>query len=70
MLEVVRWYVSTLYGSYGYRSAEGRLEKKPYNPILGEQFFCKWEDENTDYKKVTLTAEQGKFLHGFRESNH
>jgi hypothetical protein len=64
MLEVVRWFISTLYGSYAYRSTEGRIEKKPYNPILGEQFFCKWEDPNSLYKKVTLVAEQGKETKG------
>ena len=60
MLEVARWYVSTLYGSYGSRSEEGHFERKPYNPILGEQFFCTWEDVNSKYKKITLVAEQGR----------
>ncbi|SAM03677.1 hypothetical protein [Absidia glauca] len=41
MLAVVRWFMSTLYGSYASRCTNGLNEKKPYNPILGEQFKCK-----------------------------
>lgn len=40
MLAVVRWFMSTLYGSYASRCTNGLNEKKPYNPILGEQFKC------------------------------
>lgn len=32
--------MSTLWGSYASRCTNGLTEKKPYNPILGEQFFC------------------------------
>jgi len=39
MVAVLRWFVSTLYGSYYSRCAKG-FEKKPYNPVLGEEFFC------------------------------
>ncbi|KAJ2669030.1 Oxysterol-binding protein 4 [Coemansia spiralis] len=42
---VARWFVSTLYGSYNKRVAESNSgEKKPFNPILGEQFFATWDD--------------------------
>ncbi|KAI8089406.1 uncharacterized protein BX664DRAFT_297090 [Halteromyces radiatus] len=40
MLAVVRWFMSTLWGSYASRCTNGLNEKKPYNPILGEQFKC------------------------------
>ncbi|KAF8983778.1 Oxysterol binding protein [Entomortierella lignicola] len=32
------------------------MEKKPYNPILGEQFFAQWSDESIG--DTTLKAEQ------------
>ncbi|KAJ2557382.1 Oxysterol-binding protein 4 [Coemansia sp. RSA 1933] len=42
---VARWFVSTLYGSYNKRVAESNSgEKKPFNPILGEQFLGSWDD--------------------------
>ncbi|KAI7865840.1 hypothetical protein BDF14DRAFT_1729488 [Spinellus fusiger] len=41
MLAVTRWFMSTLWGSYASRCTHGLNEKKPYNPILGEQFKCK-----------------------------
>lgn len=44
MLAVARWFMSTLWGSYASRCTNGQTEKKPYNPILGEQFHCKLGD--------------------------
>ncbi|CDH53736.1 oxysterol binding protein [Lichtheimia corymbifera JMRC:FSU:9682] len=44
MLAVTRWFMSTLWGSYASRCTNGQHEKKPYNPILGEQFLCKLGD--------------------------
>lgn len=44
MVAVTRWFISTLYGSYYERCSEGS-EKKPYNPILGEEFFCCWDEK-------------------------
>ncbi|KAF9110271.1 Oxysterol binding protein [Mortierella sp. AM989] len=56
LLKCTRWFIATLYSSYGVRSTNGGIEKKPYNPILGEQFFAKWSDENIG--DTTLQAEQ------------
>ncbi|KAI9265609.1 hypothetical protein BY458DRAFT_457883 [Sporodiniella umbellata] len=44
ILAISKWFISTLYGSYASRCTEGKFEKKPYNPILGEQFSCKMGD--------------------------
>ncbi|ORX52675.1 Oxysterol-binding protein [Hesseltinella vesiculosa] len=44
MLAVTRWFMSTLWGSYASRCTNGLNEKKPYNPILGEQFNCMMGD--------------------------
>ncbi|KAF7721022.1 Oxysterol binding protein [Apophysomyces ossiformis] len=44
ILSVTRWFISTLWGSYASRCTDGSSEKKPYNPILGEQFHCSLED--------------------------
>ncbi|KAJ1647503.1 Oxysterol-binding protein 4 [Coemansia asiatica] len=54
---VTRWFVSTLYGSYNKRVAESNLgEKKPFNPILGEQFFASWDDP--EYGETKFVCEQ------------
>ena len=39
LINVVRWFISQLHGSYASRVPE----KKPYNPILGEQYFANSE---------------------------
>lgn len=44
ILAICRWFISTLYGSYASRCTDGKYEKKPYNPILGEQFHCTMGD--------------------------
>lgn len=54
MLAVTRWFMSTLWGSYASRCTNGQHEKKPYNPILGEQFLCKLGD-------VECVCEQGNW---------
>ncbi|KAI1321299.1 glycerol ethanol, ferric requiring protein [Mortierella claussenii] len=57
LLNATRWFISTLYGSYTSRSTTAGMEKKPYNPILGEQYFAKWTgDEETG--DTVLRAEQ------------
>ncbi|KAF8923606.1 hypothetical protein EDD21DRAFT_367516 [Dissophora ornata] len=57
LLNATRWFISTLYGSYTSRSTTAGMEKKPYNPILGEQYFAKWTgDEETG--DTILKAEQ------------
>ncbi|KAJ2004897.1 Oxysterol-binding protein 4 [Coemansia thaxteri] len=54
---VARWFVSTLYGSYNKRVAESNSgEKKPFNPILGEQFLASWDD--SEYGETTFVCEQ------------
>ncbi|KAJ2160031.1 Oxysterol-binding protein 4 [Coemansia sp. RSA 552] len=54
---VARWFVSTLYGSYNKRVAESNTgEKKPFNPILGEQFLAAWDDP--DYGETRFVCEQ------------
>ncbi|ORZ13116.1 hypothetical protein BCR42DRAFT_419213 [Absidia repens] len=40
----VKWFISSLNGSFSSRVPKGEWEKKPFNPILGEQFYCSWED--------------------------
>ncbi|KAG0238948.1 glycerol ethanol, ferric requiring protein [Mortierella sp. GBA43] len=57
LLNVLRWFISTLYGSYTSRSTAVGMERKPYNPVLGEQYFAKWTgDEETG--DTVLHAEQ------------
>ncbi|CAO0794709.1 unnamed protein product [Mucor circinelloides] len=40
----IKWFISSLNGSFSSRVPKGEWEKKPFNPILGEQFLCKWDD--------------------------
>ncbi|KAI9020715.1 hypothetical protein CLU79DRAFT_755165 [Phycomyces nitens] len=48
----IKWFISALNGSFSSRVPKGEWEKKPFNPILGEQFFCSWDDE------TQITCEQ------------
>ncbi|KAG2180837.1 hypothetical protein INT43_008416 [Umbelopsis isabellina] len=43
----VRWYISALNGSFASRVPKGEWEKKPFNPVLGEQFFCSWKGDTS-----------------------
>ncbi|KAG0379632.1 glycerol ethanol, ferric requiring protein [Mortierella sp. AD032] len=57
LLNTTRWFISTLFGSYSSRSTSAGMEKKPYNPVLGEQYFAQWTgDEETG--DTVLKAEQ------------
>ncbi|KAI8388216.1 uncharacterized protein BYT42DRAFT_491475 [Radiomyces spectabilis] len=44
MIRFVKWYISSLNASYSSRVPKGEWEKKPYNPVLGEQYFMTWGD--------------------------
>lgn len=57
-IAVCRWFISCLYGSYASRSKTAGFERKPYNPVLGEQFHAVWPDEQ-GFGETKLTAEQG-----------
>ncbi|KAG8935848.1 Oxysterol binding protein [Tulasnella sp. 419] len=46
MLLVLKWFISTLKGQYTTRNEKMGSEKKPLNPVLGEQFFGHWPDYN------------------------
>ncbi|KAI4466769.1 oxysterol-binding protein-related [Holotrichia oblita] len=43
MVQVVRWYLSSYHA--GRKSS---VAKKPYNPILGELFYCLWDVPNCE----------------------
>jgi len=51
ILAYAKWYIS----KYHRQNTVGS-GKKPYNPILGEQFKCKWESQ--DFGTLTLLSEQ------------
>jgi len=57
LLNCTRWFISTLNGSYSSRSTAAGMEKKPYNPILGEQYFATWPGDEASGSTV-LKAEQ------------
>ncbi|KAF9328154.1 Oxysterol binding protein [Podila minutissima] len=57
LLSATRWFISTLYGSYSSRSTTAGMERKPYNPILGEQYFAQWTG-NDEIGTTVLKAEQ------------
>lgn len=47
LVAVLKWYVSTLYGSFVSRKDKEKIEKKPFNPILGKvKFLNKKNYEN------------------------
>ena len=49
MVAVVQWYMS------GYHTKPKGC-KKPYNPILGEHFYCRWQSD--DFGTTQLLSEQ------------
>lgn len=57
LLFTTRWFISTLYGSYSSRSTTVGMEKKPYNPVLGEQYFAQWTGD-AETGDTILKAEQ------------
>ncbi|RXK39841.1 oxysterol binding protein [Tremella mesenterica] len=44
MERVLRWFICTLKGQYTTRNEKMGSEKKPLNPVLGEEFFGVWPD--------------------------
>lgn len=54
---MTRWYLSTLAGQFTRRSTELGSEKKPINPILGEQFLGFWKGDG-DEGETRLWVEQ------------
>lgn len=46
MIAFVKWFISYLNASYSRRVPKGEWEKKPYNPVLGEQWQMNWQDLN------------------------
>ncbi|WFD42130.1 Oxysterol binding protein [Malassezia psittaci] len=57
MVAVLKWFISTLKGQYTARNTSMGSEKKPLNPILGEQFLGKWPASG-EQGETTLISEQ------------
>ncbi|KAK0558974.1 Oxysterol-binding protein 4 [Tilletia horrida] len=57
LLDVTRWFISSLKGSYTARNASMGSEKKPLNPILGELFLGHWP-ATEQYGETQLVSEQ------------
>lgn len=55
MVAVVKWYLATLKGQFSARHEQVGGEKKPLNPVLGEEFHGRWDSK---HGRTTLTAEQ------------
>ncbi|KAI8061141.1 hypothetical protein BC940DRAFT_310643 [Gongronella butleri] len=49
----IKWFISALNGSFASRLPKGEWEKKPFNPILGEQFFCQLGDAKVTCQQVS-----------------
>ncbi|XP_072295617.1 oxysterol-binding protein-related protein 9 isoform X2 [Eucyclogobius newberryi] len=52
MVQVVKWYMSAFHAG-----RKGSVAKKPYNPILGEVFFCHWDLPNETTKDISTQME-------------
>ncbi|KAI8645856.1 hypothetical protein BD408DRAFT_474277 [Parasitella parasitica] len=46
LLAFIKWFISYLNAAYRRRVPKDQWEKKPYNPVLGEQWFMNWADVN------------------------
>ncbi|KAL3047914.1 hypothetical protein OYC64_021971 [Pagothenia borchgrevinki] len=56
MVQVVKWYMSAFHAG-----RKGSVAKKPYNPILGEVFYCHWDlpTETEEPPPPTETVSEG-----------
>ncbi|XP_031719819.1 oxysterol-binding protein-related protein 9 isoform X1 [Anarrhichthys ocellatus] len=56
MVHVVKWYLSAFHAG-----RKGSVAKKPYNPILGEVFYCHWDlpSETEEPSAHTETVSEG-----------
>ncbi|XP_068563422.1 oxysterol-binding protein-related protein 9 isoform X2 [Cebidichthys violaceus] len=56
MVHVVKWYLSAFHAG-----RKGSVAKKPYNPILGEVFYCHWDlpSEAEEPSPHTETVSEG-----------
>ncbi|XP_076008967.1 oxysterol-binding protein-related protein 9 isoform X3 [Genypterus blacodes] len=56
MVHVVKWYLSAFHAG-----RKGSVAKKPYNPILGEVFYCHWDlpSETDEPSPSTETVSEG-----------
>ncbi|XP_029284912.1 oxysterol-binding protein-related protein 9 isoform X3 [Cottoperca gobio] len=56
MVHVVKWYLSAFHAG-----RKGSVAKKPYNPILGEVFYCHWDlpSETEEPSLHTETVSEG-----------
>ncbi|XP_034438009.1 oxysterol-binding protein-related protein 9 isoform X2 [Hippoglossus hippoglossus] len=56
MVQVVKWYLSAFHAG-----RKGSVAKKPYNPILGEVFYCHWDlpTEAEELPPPTETISEG-----------
>uniref|UniRef100_A0A8D3DGV4 Oxysterol-binding protein n=1 Tax=Scophthalmus maximus TaxID=52904 RepID=A0A8D3DGV4_SCOMX len=56
MVHVVKWYMSAFHAG-----RKGSVAKKPYNPILGEVFYCHWDlpSEAEEPSPHTETVSEG-----------
>ncbi|XP_054458483.1 oxysterol-binding protein-related protein 9 isoform X1 [Anoplopoma fimbria] len=56
MVHVVKWYLSAFHAG-----RKGSVAKKPYNPILGEVFYCHWDlpSETEEPSQPTETVSEG-----------
>uniref|UniRef100_A0A8C9YGV0 Oxysterol-binding protein n=1 Tax=Sander lucioperca TaxID=283035 RepID=A0A8C9YGV0_SANLU len=55
MVHVVKWYLSAFHAG-----RKGSVAKKPYNPILGEVFYCHWDlASDTEEPSPLTTVSEG-----------
>uniref|UniRef100_A0A3B4BA27 Oxysterol-binding protein n=1 Tax=Periophthalmus magnuspinnatus TaxID=409849 RepID=A0A3B4BA27_9GOBI len=52
MVQVVKWYLSAFHAG-----RKGSVAKKPYNPILGEVFYCHWDLPNETTEEISTQME-------------
>lgn len=53
-ISVIKYYLNSIYPA-----RKGEVAKKPYNPILGETFRCRWTIP--DLSLANKTTEDGPF---------
>uniref|UniRef100_A0A8D0D0L0 Oxysterol-binding protein n=1 Tax=Sander lucioperca TaxID=283035 RepID=A0A8D0D0L0_SANLU len=65
MVHVVKWYLSAFHAG-----RKGSVAKKPYNPILGEVFYCHWDLETVSEGPVPWSSSNSVCFVAEQVSHH
>ncbi|KAI8879972.1 Oxysterol-binding protein [Backusella circina FSU 941] len=69
LLAFIKWFISYLNAAYKRRVPKGQWEKKPFNPVLGEQWLMDWVVDNDETNVVCEQVSHHPPITGFYIEN-